>query len=272
MAAVRCHRSHAGIDAAKRGLIDDEMVRHRQRWRKKVLPLVRETGKTRSSAARAASKRLVAEEVNYEETQFIRSRRIMPKKHFKAYRAFWEKQDSESASSDFEALLVAQGHAYCEDGEDRVALSDHDTERVTQGERVQTTSRGDSTPAPLGSSSSGRRREDDQDRRRPDSGRERRRDRSHRDGGGASTSAANSKDRRSRTEGEPRESRPRSRTRNRRERSHGRRRSPPGRCASSALWQSRLLCSDFWARGFVRQHGGPSLFRGSGSDVCPSPT
>lgn len=135
MAAVRCHRRSAA-DSTKRAAIGDEMVHNRMRWRKKVMPLIREDGHTRSALARAASKRLSMEEINYEDTQTVRSRKIVNKRRFKSYRAFWDHHGSESASSDFGACLLAQGRAYCVPGEDRVAMSDNEEERFVQGETV----------------------------------------------------------------------------------------------------------------------------------------
>lgn len=63
----------------------------------------------------------------------VRSRRMMNKRHYKSWRSFWEKTASSQASSDFEDLGVNQQWAYSRNGEQRVAVSDHELERDTEG-------------------------------------------------------------------------------------------------------------------------------------------
>lgn len=105
-------------------------------------------GMARSCTARAAAKRTLTQEVSYSDTQVVRSRLILTKRRYKAYRGFWDGLGSESASSDFDELLKLQGHAYSGPDGDQVAVSGNEAERIVQGEKIMHTTSEEPSAAP----------------------------------------------------------------------------------------------------------------------------
>ena len=159
MAAVRCYRRLCGSDAG-RNHCDNAMVAVPEKWREVVRPLVKGAGGgVRDAAARITAARKIREMEQYKDTQHIRSKLILNRTRFRAYKRFWDGQGSSSAESEFERRHDFEDGEHDDGFEARIAVTDNERENVVKGDIVRTRS----VQAPLSNqpSASGARGSDD---------------------------------------------------------------------------------------------------------------
>lgn len=120
--------------------VDVEMFTDVKAWRCAVQPLVVGADKERrDSSARARAKQLLRQEAQVHSTQSIDDRLILNKRRYKSYKRMWDQQGSTSASSDFEAELLRQDRAFCNDEEDMIAVTENLRVRNVKGSELRIT-------------------------------------------------------------------------------------------------------------------------------------
>lgn len=155
--AVRCHRRllAKNPDALRRA--DEALVHDPESWRGEVLPLIKEDGRRRSSAARRVVRQSVKETSQVEESGDLEQALVLNKRRFKSYHKFWDGWTSGEASENFDDTLELQGRAYCTEDEDKVKVDDNLVITKFKGKRSANIEREEQVTCDRGRSRSRRR-------------------------------------------------------------------------------------------------------------------
>lgn len=155
---------------------DRRMAAEPEEWRAEVAPLVIGEGEDvrQKRQKHRETIRDVRDTVTYDKSERLEDQLILNKRRFKTYKGFWDKQASDSASSEFEYLLEEQENMHSTQDVPMVAIDDNPKSRRARGRKVE---------RPTGSSSGGQSEQQGRDRDRDGlpASRERTRDRRRRD-------------------------------------------------------------------------------------------
>jgi hypothetical protein len=167
MNAVRCSRRLLAKDPNSLNDSDKKMIQDPPAWRADVSPLIATSAKGRNAAARTVCKQRTVVKENYQDDAVLDDYLHLTKNRYKAYKCFWDRCGSETASEDFDAALTSQNAEFSKDGEDLVRVQDNMRDRSGRGVKSATIDHSD-IPDPLPASAAGdllfRRREREGDR------------------------------------------------------------------------------------------------------------